>query len=102
MAHHRHIPGTQHPRRRRHIDWELITCGISGHVLVGREAGPARPEDALLVQDHGDVRWHRCLRCDTWIPLPLPATPTRPILRTGPTSSCRCGAGPCATGSSCG
>ena len=78
MAHHRHIPGTQHPRRRRQIDWELITCGISGHVLVGREAGPARPEDALLVQDHGDVRWHRCLRCDTWIPLPLPASPTRP------------------------
>ncbi len=78
MAHPRHIPGTQHPRRRRQIDWELITCGISGHVLVGREAGPARPEDALLVQDHGEVRWHRCLRCDTWIPLPLPASPTRP------------------------
>jgi uncharacterized membrane protein (DUF2068 family) len=78
MAHHRHTPGTQHPRRRRQLDWELITCGISGHVLVGRDAGPARPEDALLVQDHEDVRWHRCLRCDTWIPLALPERPARP------------------------
>jgi uncharacterized membrane protein (DUF2068 family) len=71
-------PGTQHPRRRRHLDWELITCGVAGHVLVGRDAGPARPEDAIVVQDHGDVRWHRCLRCDTWIPLPLPADPATP------------------------
>jgi uncharacterized membrane protein (DUF2068 family) len=71
-------PGTQHPRRRRHLDWELITCGVSGHVLVGRDAGPARAQDAVLVQDHGDVRWHRCLRCDTWIPLPLPQDPGRP------------------------
>ena len=78
MADHRHVPGTQHPRRRRHLDWELITCGISGHVLVGRDAGPARPEDRLLVQDHDDVRWHRCLRCDAWIPLPMPERPSRP------------------------
>ena len=77
MAAPAHAPGTQHPRRRRHLDWELITCGVSGHVLVGRDAGPARPQDALVVQDHGDVRWHRCLRCDTWIPLPLPADPVR-------------------------
>jgi uncharacterized membrane protein (DUF2068 family) len=75
MAERRHPPGTQRPRRRRQLDWELITCGISGHVLVGREAGPARPEDALVVQDHDGVRWHRCLRCDVWIPLPLPEHP---------------------------
>ncbi|MGZ4170584.1 MAG: DUF2127 domain-containing protein, partial [Solirubrobacteraceae bacterium] len=55
-----------------------ITCGISGHVLVGRDAGPARPEDALVVQDHDGVRWHRCLRCDVWIPLPRPERPARP------------------------
>jgi uncharacterized membrane protein (DUF2068 family) len=78
MTHARHPPGTQHPRRRRHLDWELITCGVSGHVLVGRDAGAARPADAIVVQDHGDVRWHRCLRCDTWIPLPLPEHPARP------------------------
>ena len=78
MAEPAHAPGTQHPRRRRHLDWELITCGVSGHVLVGRDAGPARPQDALVVQDHGDVRWHRCLRCDTWVPLPLPSDPAQP------------------------
>jgi uncharacterized membrane protein (DUF2068 family) len=50
---------------------------VSGHVLVGRDAGPARPQDALVVQDHGDVRWHRCLRCDTWVPLRLPDRPAR-------------------------
>jgi uncharacterized membrane protein (DUF2068 family) len=77
MAAPAHAPGTQHPRRRRHLDWELITCGVSGHVLVGRDAGPARPQDALVVQDHGDVRWHRCLRCDAWVPLPLPSDPVR-------------------------
>jgi uncharacterized membrane protein (DUF2068 family) len=78
MVHAQHPPGTQHPRRRRHLDWELITCGVSGHVLIGRGAGPARPEDAILVQDHGEVRWHRCLRCDTWVPLPMPEDPARP------------------------
>jgi uncharacterized membrane protein (DUF2068 family) len=78
MAEARHPPGTQRPRRRRHLDWELIACGASGHVLVGRDAGPARPQDALVVQDHGDVRWHRCLRCDTWVPLPMPEDPARP------------------------
>jgi uncharacterized membrane protein (DUF2068 family) len=78
MVHAQHPPGTQHPRRRRHLDWELITCGVSGHVLVGRSAGPARPQDAILVQDHGEVRWHRCLRCDTGVPLPMPEDPARP------------------------
>jgi uncharacterized membrane protein (DUF2068 family) len=78
MSHPHHPPGTQRPRRRRHLDWELITCGVSGHVLAGRDAGPARPQDAILVQDHGDVRWHRCLRCDTWVPLEMPESPARP------------------------
>lgn len=78
MAHAYHPPGTQRPRRRRHLDWELITCGVSGHVLVERDAGPARPQDAILVQDHDAVRWHRCLRCDTWVPLPPPEDPARP------------------------
>jgi len=77
MAHPHHHPGTQHPRRRRQIDWELITCGVKGHVLVGRDAAAVREEDALVIQVHGDVRWHRCLRCDCWIPLPRPEHPTR-------------------------
>ena len=50
-------------------------------MLVGRDAGPARPQDAICVRDDGDVRWHRCLRCDTWVALPHPRAPaasTRP------------------------
>lgn len=78
MPEHPHPPGTQHPRRRRHLDWELITCGVRGHVLVGRDAGEVRLQDGLVVREHDDVRWHRCLRCDAWIPLPGPQAPTRP------------------------
>jgi uncharacterized membrane protein (DUF2068 family) len=70
-------PGTQHPRRRRQIDWELIACGVKGHVLVGLDAGEAREEDVLLVRDRDDIRWHRCLRCDCWVALPRPEQAAR-------------------------
>ncbi len=66
-------PGTQHPRRRRQLDWELIVCGIKGHEIVGREAANLREQDALVVRDEGDLRFHRCLRCDCWVVLPRPA-----------------------------
>jgi uncharacterized membrane protein (DUF2068 family) len=46
-------------------------------VLVGRDATSVRDEDVLVARDHGDVRWHRCLRCDCWVPLPRPAQGTR-------------------------
>jgi uncharacterized membrane protein (DUF2068 family) len=69
-------PGTQHPRRRRQLDWELVTCGVRGHVLVR-----GADEDPHLVRDGGDVRWYRCLRCDAWTPMApgtsAPATPAR-------------------------
>jgi uncharacterized membrane protein (DUF2068 family) len=68
----RAAPGTQHPRRRRQFDWELIVCGVRGHVLVGRDAATVRDQDTLIVRDTGDIRWHRCLRCDCWVPLPRP------------------------------
>jgi uncharacterized membrane protein (DUF2068 family) len=70
-------PGTQHPRHRRQLDWELITCGFSGHELVGRDATDLRDEDALITRDRGDVRWHRCLRCDCWVALPRPVSGAR-------------------------
>jgi uncharacterized membrane protein (DUF2068 family) len=73
-------PGTQHPRRRRQLDWELITCGVRGHVLVGRDVEHARPQDAALIRDDGELRWHRCLRCDCWGVLPRAAAPARPFL----------------------
>jgi uncharacterized membrane protein (DUF2068 family) len=52
-------------------------------VLVGTDAAELRPEDGLVVrpdpggEDGGDLRWHRCLRCDAWIPRPLPTEPDR-------------------------
>jgi uncharacterized membrane protein (DUF2068 family) len=36
-----------------------------------------RPEDRLVARDDGHVRWHRCLRCDSWVALDRPAAPTR-------------------------
>jgi uncharacterized membrane protein (DUF2068 family) len=70
-------PGTQAPRRRRELDWELISCGFQGHRLVGTDAAEVRPQDELVVRDHGSSRWHRCLRCDCWVALPPPQSPSR-------------------------
>jgi uncharacterized membrane protein (DUF2068 family) len=70
-------PGTQQPRRRRQLDWELITCGVKGHTLVGREAELPREEDALVAREVDGVRWYRCLRCDGWIALAQPQQPRR-------------------------
>jgi uncharacterized membrane protein (DUF2068 family) len=33
--------------------------------------------DRAVVREEDRVRWHRCLRCDAWIPLPPPAQPAR-------------------------
>ena len=36
-------PGTQNPRPRRKLDWELIACGFQGHALFGLDAAEVRP-----------------------------------------------------------
>jgi uncharacterized membrane protein (DUF2068 family) len=59
------------------LHWELLACGIAGHELIGLDAAHVREQDALLVREIDGVRWHRCLRCDSWLPLPPPAAPTR-------------------------
>lgn len=69
-------PGTHRPRPRRKVDWELISCGFSGHELVGLDAASVRPEDGLVVREQSGMRWHRCLRCDSWVALALPSSPT--------------------------
>jgi hypothetical protein len=69
-------PGTHpHPRPRRKIDWELIACGWAGHALVGIDAAELRPEDDLFARELAGSRWHRCLRCDSWVALPPPESP---------------------------
>jgi uncharacterized membrane protein (DUF2068 family) len=72
-------PGTQPPRRfRPHLHWELLLCGVSGHELVGTDAAGLRPQDAIFArEDAAGTRWYRCLRCDSWLPLPAPEHPAR-------------------------
>jgi uncharacterized membrane protein (DUF2068 family) len=73
-------PGTQRPRRfRPRFHWELLVCGVRGHELVGTDAARLRPEDALVAREDGGVRWYRCVRCDSWLPLPPPRQPSREL-----------------------
>ena len=65
------------PRSRRKVDWELVSCGLGGHALVGTDAAGLRPEDAILARDEEGLRWHRCLRCDAWVALPQPSPTAR-------------------------
>ena len=57
--------------------WELLVCGLAGHRLIGTDARELRPQDALVAFERGGQRWHRCLRCDSWLPLPAPDPPAR-------------------------
>jgi len=72
-----------HPRRvtALRVRYELIGCALHGHFLAGTDAAHIRPSDRLIVRQQDGLRWHRCLRCDTWIPLPPPAHPVREFPR---------------------
>ena len=48
---------------------------MRGHEVVGTDVAELRPEDEILARDAGGVRWHRCLRCDSWVALPIPSAP---------------------------
>ena len=65
-------PGTVTRRFRPKFHYELIVCGLRGHVLIGTNAAEIRPTDAPFVREFADMRWYRCLRCDAWVPLPPP------------------------------
>ena len=71
-------PGTVRPSRfRPRFHWELLVCGTRGHELVGADAARLRPEDELFAWERDGMRWYRCVRCDSWLPLPPPARPAR-------------------------
>jgi uncharacterized membrane protein (DUF2068 family) len=73
-------PGTQRPRRfRPRFHWELLACGVGGHELVGTDAARVEAEHRVFVREEHGVRWYRCLRCDSWLPLPPPPNPTREL-----------------------
>jgi uncharacterized membrane protein (DUF2068 family) len=60
-----------------HPRYELLTCGLRGHALVGTDAATIGPEDDLVVREMDGTRWYRCLRCDSWIPMAPPSEPRR-------------------------
>jgi uncharacterized membrane protein (DUF2068 family) len=75
---HRPPVGLEKPARfRPRFHWELLVCGVQGHELVGTGAAELRAEDVLIARTCDGLRWHRCLRCDSWIPMPPPASPRR-------------------------
>jgi uncharacterized membrane protein (DUF2068 family) len=80
-ARHEHDPvglRREPPRRfRPRFHWELLQCGVAGHAIEGLDARTFRPQDAILAREAGGVRWHRCLRCDSWLPVEPPEPPTR-------------------------
>jgi uncharacterized membrane protein (DUF2068 family) len=65
-------PGVRAEPRRfvPRFHWELLVCGLAGHELVGTDARALRSQDAIVAREVDGVRWHRCLRCDSWLPLP--------------------------------
>jgi uncharacterized membrane protein (DUF2068 family) len=72
------LPGT-HPRRKRRpgFVWELIGCAQHGHALVGTRSATLDPADPHLAREMQGIRWHRCLRCDAWLPVAPPTAPER-------------------------
>jgi uncharacterized membrane protein (DUF2068 family) len=42
------------------------------------DAAELRPADALFAREAGGLRWYRCLRCDSWLPLERPSDPRTP------------------------
>jgi uncharacterized membrane protein (DUF2068 family) len=79
-AHHGHRPppGTVRPERfLPRLHWELLVCGIRGHELIGTDAAELGPADEIVAFEHEGARWYRCVRCDSWLPLPPPAEPAR-------------------------
>ncbi|MCW2993392.1 MAG: hypothetical protein JWQ18_887 [Conexibacter sp.] len=77
---HRLAPGVQETPRRfvPRFHWELLVCGLAGHELVGLDARTLRPEDAIVAREVDGIRWHRCLRCDSWLPVPASAVGGEP------------------------
>jgi uncharacterized membrane protein (DUF2068 family) len=81
MPPERPLPGTTRPQRfRPRFHYELLACGLSGHELIGLDAETLRPEDRAVAREGPDgQRWYRCLRCDSWLPLPAPERPARAV-----------------------
>ena len=75
------LPGVRERPQRfvPRFHWELLSCGVAGHRLEGMDARALREQDALFAREIDGLRWYRCLRCDSWLPLPPPAAPARDV-----------------------
>jgi uncharacterized membrane protein (DUF2068 family) len=76
------LPGVElvEPSRfRPRFHYELLVCGLRGHELIGVDARELRPQDRPVARVVDEVRWHRCLRCDSWLPIPAPDAPARDV-----------------------
>jgi uncharacterized membrane protein (DUF2068 family) len=74
------LPGVElvKPSRwRPRLHYELLACAVAGHELIGIDARELPADDTLVAREVDGVRWHRCLRCDSWLPVEPPAQPTR-------------------------
>lgn len=70
-------PSSEQLRRfRPRLRYELLDCAFHGHELLGTDASKLRANDNLFARESGGLRWYRCLRCDSWLPLPVPPHPT--------------------------
>ena len=82
MKPHSPLPGVElvEPSRfRPRFHYELIVCGLRGHELIGVDARELREQDRAVARVVDEVRWHRCLRCDSWLPIPAPRAPARDV-----------------------
>lgn len=67
--------------RGSHWHPETLVCSRHGHVLPAARVASLRPEDLGLGVDLPDGRrLARCLRCDSWREVPVPADPKREYL----------------------
>ena len=71
-------PGTRHPRKRRHLDWELIVCGVRGHMLLDPVTVPENVDPSIVGRQIDGMPWYRCVRCDAWVAIEPPPASVRP------------------------
>jgi uncharacterized membrane protein (DUF2068 family) len=68
-------------RPLRHWHPETTVCSLRRHVTPAANVARLRPEDAGLGVDLPDGRrLARCIRCDVWLPVMPPRSPTSEIL----------------------
>jgi uncharacterized membrane protein (DUF2068 family) len=82
MGERHRLPGValvEPSRLRPQLHYELLACAIAGHELIGIDARGLSSADHLVAREIDGVRWHRCLRCDSWLPVGAPADPVREL-----------------------